>query len=69
MLNVLHFIAGMIQLFAFLFPIVAIWEFLISYQELKEQKEVGLGLLGILYIIGISCLLILFSICLASLSS
>ena len=66
MLNVLHFIAGMIQLYAFILPVVSIWNFLVSYQELKEQKEVRTGLLIILIHTSISCLLILFSVCLAS---
>ena len=68
MSNILHFIAGMIRLYALILPLVSIWNYLVSLQELKEQKIVRIGLLVILYHIVISLLLILFSICLASLS-
>lgn len=74
MLNFLHYwfvrdwvplIVACIRLYAILVPIVSVWNFFMSYRELTEQKEMGSGLLVILFHTCISVLLILFSIWLA----
>ena len=66
MFNFLHFIAGIILLYAIFAPLIFLWESLLSYKEIVAQKEVSSHLQAFLFQVVVSGLLVLFSVWLAS---